>query len=268
MLILPTKDPNEVLNYTIDWSDRLGTDTLSGTPTVTVTGAVKDGQSNTTNAVTVKLSGGTAGTIAKIEARAVTAAGLTIEDTAVLLVGFDAVTLAEAKAAQKIETDLEDALHTAFLRAAVGTVERATGKFLSPRIVTQTIDGFGGCDRPIRLWNGPVTEILSVAYDDSNGVEQALSSFRLVEGTNARLLPAYGASWPVSACGPGTVRVSYAAGYAVGELPGELWQAAILLFGHFNANREAVIAGPSAAAAELPLGVEMLIGPYRPSGLA
>jgi hypothetical protein len=30
MLILPTKDPDEVLNYTFDWSDRLGTDTLSG----------------------------------------------------------------------------------------------------------------------------------------------------------------------------------------------------------------------------------------------
>jgi hypothetical protein len=58
--------------------------------------------------VTVKLSGGTAGTIAKVEARGVTAGGLTIEDTAVLEIGFDPVTLAEAKAAQKIDDDDED----------------------------------------------------------------------------------------------------------------------------------------------------------------
>jgi uncharacterized phiE125 gp8 family phage protein len=266
VLILPTKDPSEVLNYTIDWSDRLGSDTLTGTPTVTVTGAVKDSQSNTANSVTVKLSGGTAGIIAKIEVRGVTTAGLTIEDTAVLMIGFDAVTLAEAKAAQKIETTVEDALLTAFLRGAVGAVERATGKFLSPRIVAQTIDGFDACDRAIRLWNGPVTEILSIAYDDSDGVEQELTSFRLVEGASARLLPAYGETWPVTASGPGTVRVSYAAGYAVGELPGELWQAAILLFGHFNQNREAVNIGNITS--ELPLGVEMMIRPYRPCGLA
>jgi uncharacterized phiE125 gp8 family phage protein len=76
------------------------------------------------------------------------------------------------------------------------------------------------------------------------------------------------ASWPVTAFGPGTVRISYVAGYEPAELPPELTQAAILLFGHFNANREAVIAAERAAAVELPLGVEMLIAPYRAPGIA
>jgi hypothetical protein len=64
------------------------------------------------------------------------------------------------------------------------------------------------------------------------------------------------------------VRISYVAGYEPAELPPELTQAAILLFGHFNANREAVIASERAAAVELPLGVEMLIAPYRAPGIA
>jgi hypothetical protein len=284
MLILPTRDPDEILDYSFNWSDRLATDTLSGAPTVTVSGATLVSQSNTPTALTFKLSGGTAGTIAKIQARAVTAGGRTIEDTAVQAIGFDPVSLATAKLAQKIDASDEDVLLTGFLRAAVGQVEAATAKNLSPKIVTQTIDGFPGSgaatnrcspyagnagsnQQAIRLWSGPVTSILSVKYDDASGVEQTLSSFRLVEGANAKLLPAYGATWPVTAEGPSTVRITLVAGYDVGLLPPELELATILLFGHFNANREAVVAGSAAQAAELPLGVEALIAPYRSPGI-
>jgi hypothetical protein len=60
------------------------------------------------------------------------------------------------------------------------------------------------------------------------------------------------------------VRLTYVAGYDPTELPPELTQAALMLFGHFNANREAVIAGDRAAAVELPLGVASLIFDYCP----
>jgi hypothetical protein len=39
---------------------------------------------------------------------------------------------------------------------------------------------------PIRLFKGPVSEILEVAYDDGNGDEQTVASFRLVEGAQAQ----------------------------------------------------------------------------------
>jgi uncharacterized phiE125 gp8 family phage protein len=62
------------------------------------------------------------------------------------------------------------------------------------------------------------------------------------------------------------VRISGTAGYADGEAP-DLDQAALMLVAHWYQNREAVSVG-NTLAVELPLGVEMLVRPYRPSGLA
>jgi uncharacterized phiE125 gp8 family phage protein len=178
--------------------------------------------------------------------------------------------LATAKASQKIETTDEDAVLTAFLNAAISAVETRTGKNLTAKDELQVESGFncstgfrsyrsGGA---IHLWKGPVSAITSVKYDDANGVEQTFSSYRLVPGINARLLPAYGQSWPTTSRGDGTVRISYVAGYASDQAPADLEHAVLLLFGHFNANREAVIASERAAAVELPLGVASLIEPY------
>lgn len=74
------KDPEAVLDYTVDWSTWLGADTISGTPTWSVaTGLTKDSQSNTTTAATAWLSGGTAGENYRVECKIVTAAGRTDE---------------------------------------------------------------------------------------------------------------------------------------------------------------------------------------------
>lgn len=55
------KDPAEVLDYTIDWTDLLAGDTIS-TSTFTVdAGLTKDAESNSTTSATVTVSGGTAG---------------------------------------------------------------------------------------------------------------------------------------------------------------------------------------------------------------
>ena len=58
------KDPESVLDYTINWSDFLTTGDTVASATYTVdTGLTKDSNSNTTTATTVTLSGGTAGTV-------------------------------------------------------------------------------------------------------------------------------------------------------------------------------------------------------------
>ena len=50
------KDPSAVLDYVINWSTWLGSDTITGTPTWTVpTGITKDSQSNSTTAATIWL---------------------------------------------------------------------------------------------------------------------------------------------------------------------------------------------------------------------
>jgi uncharacterized phiE125 gp8 family phage protein len=180
------------------------------------------------------------------------------------------IDLATAKAHLKVETTDEDALITAYLAAAKAAVQGASAKFLAPTEVTQTEDGFprsASGDKPLRLWYGPVfgeAAIGSIAYDDGNGDEQLLADFRLVEGDNAKLLPAFGACWPATINGQATVRVTYTPGYATDEdVPDALDLAVLLLTAHFYANREAVNSGAAAAAVELPLGVEYLIKPFR-----
>jgi uncharacterized phiE125 gp8 family phage protein len=180
------------------------------------------------------------------------------------------IDLPTAKAHLRVDGSDEDGLVTVYLAAAIGAIEKATSKYLTSHDVTQKFAGFRDCDQALRLWYGPVTDFPgpTIAYDDVNGVEQSLTSFRLVEGVNALLLPAYGAHWPQAKCAAGSVRVTYAAGYADNEVPPELDQAVLLLVGHYYANREAAIADTRAAAVELPLGVEALIAPYCAPGIA
>ncbi|WP_042776620.1 hypothetical protein [Sinorhizobium fredii] len=77
------KDPNEVKDYSLDWSDLLGADTISSS-TWTVSegsGLVVDSSSNTTTATTVWLSAGTDVTNYSLLNRVVTAGGRTYDQT-------------------------------------------------------------------------------------------------------------------------------------------------------------------------------------------
>lgn len=174
-----------------------------------------------------------------------------------------------AKAWIKKETDDEDALISGLVSAAIATIEAQTGKNLSVKDFTQELAGFPGCyPYTVKLLRGPVVTIASIDYDPSDGTDPAtVADFRLIEGKNAALLPAYGQMWPLTLDGPGTVRISGTAGYADGEAP-DLDQAALMLVAHWYQNREAVSVLSGAAAVEVPLGVQMLIQPYRPTGLA
>lgn len=76
------KDPNDVLDYTFDWTAYLAAiaDTITGTPTLTLdTGITKNSQTNTTNTVTLIISGGTAINIYRVLCQIQTAACRTIE---------------------------------------------------------------------------------------------------------------------------------------------------------------------------------------------
>jgi uncharacterized phiE125 gp8 family phage protein len=174
-----------------------------------------------------------------------------------------------AKAWIKKETSDEDPLIGGLVSAAVATIEAQTGKFMSVKDFTQEIGGFPACAPfVIKLSRGPVTEVAAIEYDPSDGTDPVeIADFRLIEGLNGALLPAYGESWPATLDGPATVRVAYSAGFADGEAP-ELDQAALMLVAHWYQNREAVSVGAGVAAVELPLAVQMLIAPYRPKGLA
>lgn len=88
MLIFPNKDPDEVLDYRVDWSARLGTDAIATSEWefVEQAGLEKDSDTNTTTSTTVWLSGGTAGEVGVLLNRITTTGGRTLEETAALTI--------------------------------------------------------------------------------------------------------------------------------------------------------------------------------------
>ncbi|HJQ58207.1 MAG TPA: hypothetical protein VJ890_14970 [Vineibacter sp.] len=94
----PPKDPDEDLDYEIDWTDRLrslpaaANDTISGTPSWSVSGsglAIGTGgkaPTATETSTKVWLSGGTAGQVYDVTCRITTTGGRTMELTYKLLV--------------------------------------------------------------------------------------------------------------------------------------------------------------------------------------
>lgn len=82
----PNKDPDEVLDYVIDWSDRLAGDTISTSTWEVPSGITKDSDSNGTTSTTVWLSGGTANAVYTLTNRIVTAAGRTMDQSVRLTV--------------------------------------------------------------------------------------------------------------------------------------------------------------------------------------
>lgn len=79
-------DPEAVLDYAVDWSAWLGTDTISTVTWTVPTGLVLASQANTTTVATAWISGGVAGTVYTVECKIVTAAGRTDERSFVLRV--------------------------------------------------------------------------------------------------------------------------------------------------------------------------------------
>ncbi|MDB5612041.1 MAG: hypothetical protein JWP25_8941 [Bradyrhizobium sp.] len=81
-LTWPFKDPDEVLDYEIDWSARLLTDTISTSTWLVPDGIVKESDSNTTTTAIIWLSGGTLGNSYDLLNRIVTTGGRTMDQTA------------------------------------------------------------------------------------------------------------------------------------------------------------------------------------------
>lgn len=72
-----SKDPNAILDYQIDWSAWLGSDTIATSAWTVPAGITKVSDTRTTTTATVWLSGGTVGTSYVLQNRITTAAGRT-----------------------------------------------------------------------------------------------------------------------------------------------------------------------------------------------
>lgn len=182
------------------------------------------------------------------------------------------LTRAQVKAHLRVDFIDDDDLIDALIQAAVSHLDGWTG-ILGRCLVEQTwrqdFDAFTPC---MRLPLYPVTSVVSVKYDDTNGVEQtvAASNYDLLIddlGAYIRFVETY--SFPtLQDDQPAAVRITYRAGepgtddspaeYAV---PAAITQGMLLAIGHWYANRENVVVGTIAA--PLPMACEALWAPYR-----
>lgn len=177
----------------------------------------------------------------------------------------ECVTLAEAKAHLRVDVSDDDALITALITAARLDAEARMRRTLVETTWELQLDAFpaDGC---MRLHNAPVQTVTHVKYYDSTGVLQTLDASAYVLDTAsepARLVLAYGQSWPATYSRPGAVQVRYVAGLPVADkakVP-EIIKAWIKLrVGTLYEHREQIALGVSVA--EIPF-VDGLLDGYK-----
>lgn len=182
--------------------------------------------------------------------------------TLILAPAGEPVTLAEAKLHCRVDSTDDDALITALIVAARNQAEDRTGRAMVTQKWRLDIDSFPGDGIEIPL--PPMLSVESITYLDSEGTRQTLDAAEyqvVVNETPGRVLPAYGKTWPGCRVAPGSVQVSFTAGYgAAASVPQAIKQWMLLHIGHGYANREAVSVGDSVAA--MPY-VDSLLDPYR-----
>ena len=81
VLSWPYKDPDEVLDYQLDWMARLAGDTIASSTWIVPNGITKNSDSKTETTTTIWLSGGTIGASLSITNRIETVGGRTMDQS-------------------------------------------------------------------------------------------------------------------------------------------------------------------------------------------
>lgn len=168
----------------------------------------------------------------------------------------------------RIDYDDSDSLLSHFVEAATQYVDgpNGIGRALMTQTWRQSHDQFPRDGIVIEL--GPVQSIESITYIDAEGVQQTLDPAAYVYDLDAApvtILPAPGTCFPHARHQPGSIKVTFVAGYGDAEdVPADLKQAILYLVAHYAENREAVVGTEySITPFELPLGVEAILNRYR-----
>lgn len=141
--------------------------------------------------------------------------------------------------------------------AAVDMVERYCGVALGER-TGMVWRGETLCS-PVDLGIWPVTAVTSIDYLDSDGAAASgtASDWRVVRRDQIALKPSKSLPSGVSA----GVEITFNGGFAAGECPPALVQAARMFCAHLFRNRESVITGTISG--EIPLGFRQLCATVR-----
>lgn len=153
-----------------------------------------------------------------------------------------AVTLAEAKEHLREDSEDNNQLITDLVEAATSYAQDYQWSQLVSATYEMRLDRF--CDL-IELHPNPVSSVTSVAYVDSAGASQTLvanTDYVVdIKQKPARLVPAYGKSWPATRGFLNDVTITLVAGYGTPtSVPRKIKQAILLLVGHWFRNRESM----------------------------
>jgi len=153
------------------------------------------------------------------------------------------VTVTEAKAHLRVEVAEDDALIGRLITDAREWAERHTQRSLCKQTWRLWLDAWPN-DGALRLPGGKVLAVTHVKYTDSAGAEQTVNSadYTLVAKSPdrpARIVPAYGKSWPSARDVPNAVQVEYEVGYGdAADVPAIFKQSILLHVGWHYEHRE------------------------------
>jgi uncharacterized phiE125 gp8 family phage protein len=174
------------------------------------------------------------------------------------------VTLAESKLQCRQDGSADDTLITALIVAARQSAENRTGRALVTQQWRFDLDRFPVDTLELPL--PPLQSVQSLTYLDGDGVRQTLAASEyevIANETPGVVLPAYGKSWPACRQTPGSVQISFTAGYgAAANVPQAIKQWMLLNIGTWYDHRESVDVGSSTEPAVMPY-TEALLDPYR-----
>lgn len=177
------------------------------------------------------------------------------------------VSLAEAKAHLRVESNDEDGLITALVAAVTAYLDGYAG-ILGRAIVTQTWQqDFDILERVLRL-PLPASGISSITVRSRDGTLSTIASENYAlkhdaRGSLVRFKDSY--SLPGDLYETAAIAVTFVAGYgAAAAVPVAIKQAMLLIVAYWHLNREANTAGNSN---NTPVSAEALLAPYRMVGV-
>lgn len=167
------------------------------------------------------------------------------------------VSVSDMKAHLRVSHSDDDALITAYLAAAVASLD-VNGE-LGRAIITQTItESLQYPTRDTYLSVLPAQALVSVKYYDTDNVEQTatLGEFALYKSDDWAFVRSD--NWPSTYDRPDAVTITYTAGQDAA--PDDIQHAIKLIVGHWYEYRESVT---EVTLAEMPRAVSHLIGLHR-----
>lgn len=129
----------------------------------------------------------------------------------------DPVTLDEAKAHLNVTGSADDTKLTSYIAAATLWAEKLLSRVFCEQTWVLKLDAFPTeCDRAIALPKPPLVSVTTIQYVDTAGATQTLASTEYQVSSDeygARIVEAYGKTWPSTRGQPDAVIVTYIAGY-------------------------------------------------------